>query len=89
LAASDAGVALYRRLLHEQIDAVEAGRQPKGILWRAQPPLATHARNVIRTIPKGTANTEEDVRLQLRVAREVVERLMADAALAARGAVTD
>ena len=89
LAASDAGVALYRRLLREQIDAVQAGRKPKGILWHAQPALATHARNVIRTIPKGVASAEEDVRLQLRVAREVVERLMADAALDARGAVTD
>ena len=89
LAVSDAGVALYRRLLREQIDAVQAGREPKGILWRTQAALATHARNVIRTIPKGAASEQEDVRLQVRVAREVVERLLAGAALDAGGAVPD
>ena len=32
LGASDRGIALYRRILRESIQAVEEGRDPKGII---------------------------------------------------------
>ena len=77
LAASDGGVALYRRLVREGIEAIEAGEEPSGIVNQPGRPIRSFASNVI--VPGGEpANDETAERARLRdCGRDMQQRVLA------------
>jgi hypothetical protein len=65
LASTDRGVIMLRRIVHDGIRAVQAGRDPRQILRGARAPITTHCQDtVLRIAP------EKDPAVDTRLLRE-------------------
>jgi len=72
LATSDVGVRMFRQLLREGIEAVQAGKDPRGLVRDPAARLRTRTQNtVVAAAPAATE--KEDVEQLQRIGREVAE----------------
>ncbi|RXH33389.1 hypothetical protein XH84_10655 [Bradyrhizobium nanningense] len=76
LVASDRGVIMFRKMLKAGMEAVQAGKDPFGVVLadQARSVIRTHARNTVLSIPKATSE-REDKDACGRVARWYVDAL--------------
>ena len=72
LATSDVGVQLYRAYLREQIEAVQAGRDPLGVTRDPAHRIRTRTQNTIVAVPRGDGDEAEREVLR-RIGRDVAE----------------
>jgi len=74
LASTDRGVIMLRKIVHDGIRAVQAGRDPRQILRGARAPITTHCQDtVLRIAPE--KDPAADARLLRETGRSVVLRL--------------
>lgn len=78
LGASDRGVIMFRKLLRQDIRAVEQGKDPKGANYKDGEVIATYLRNTSSVIPKQGSSTDEDRKLWRKIARKVAEDALKD-----------
>jgi phenylpropionate dioxygenase-like ring-hydroxylating dioxygenase large terminal subunit len=71
LGATDVGVIMYRKLLRQGLRAVAAGRDPKGLLRKAEPPIPTYAQDTFLLLPP-SATPQEEAALLRETGRKVL-----------------
>ena len=71
LGTTDIGVIMYRKLVRQGLRAVAAGRDPKGVVRRAGPPIPTYSQDTFLRIPPG-ATVEEETALLRETGRKVL-----------------
>ena len=72
LAETDRGITMARNMLRQGIQAVQQGKDPKGILRNANGPISTYSSSSIRRIPPALT-PEEDIKLLRQSGREMAE----------------
>lgn len=77
LGASDRGVIMFRKLLREQIRAVQQGKDPKGVQAMNGKPIPTYLRNTSFLVP-AKRDRGEDRQLWRDMARKVAAEALQD-----------
>jgi hypothetical protein len=71
LGTTDVGVIIYRKLVRQGIRAVAAGRDPKGLVRKEGPPIATYSQDTFLRLPPG-ATADEETALLRETGRKVL-----------------
>lgn len=77
LGASDRGVIMFRKLLRQQIRAVQQGKDPRDLNHRGAGPIATYLRNTSFVVPPAASATK-DRELWRKLARQVAAEALLD-----------
>ena len=75
LASSDRGIAMYRKLLRQQIAIVAQGEDPKGIIRDDHMPIATYAHNSVVLVPEDS-NPDADAKKRSEYALSLTESIL-------------
>jgi hypothetical protein len=72
LGATDRGVIMLRKLLHDGIRAVQAGRDPYGVAFAGSRPIATYCQDTVLRVPPA-ATPEAERQLLLDIGRRTLD----------------
>ncbi len=77
LTATDRGVAIFRRMVREGIEAVREGKEPKGLSRAGNGVIPTYGNDAVLRVPPAPT-PEQDLELLHETARKLTERILED-----------